>query len=256
MMNTPPSLRGRWAVPRALGGGLAMLVAAMLAATLLGPALSPAAAAGSRVPAAVAGLPSTTRQAIRVVRTNQWCSRVYCTRVEAWQRNRTGAWQPVLINGKDAVRAQIGPNGFAPAGEKRQGDGRTPTGVFGIETTFSTDAANPGVDMTWRQRKPTTSVSSDAGYYYNTWTNRSYVRDGARPAMRYGFWINYNNARLRAGVGPRPRPGYGSGIFLHVVTPTDRYGPSQGCVVARESNVQWLLFWLHRGANPRVVLNR
>lgn len=242
--------------PRSRRFGLRLALAGLLAG-LCSPLLvsQTAEAAAGTAPAAVRSLPSTTSQAIRVVRTNRWCSRVYCTRVEAWQRQVTGRWQRVVINGTYDVRSQIGPRGFAPPGGKRQGDGRTPTGVYSIKTTFSTDTSNPGVAMTWRQRKPTTAVWGNSGYYYNTWINRASITNGDRPSMRYGFWIDYNNARLRPGVGPAPRPGYGSGIFLHVVPPTDPTGPSEGCVMARLAPVKWLVFWLDRDANPRVVLN-
>ena len=209
------------------------------------------------VPAAVQALPATTRQAIRATRTNRWCAQVYCTQVRAWERNAAGEWRRVAIAGRAyAVRSQIGPAGFAPPGAKRQGDMRTPTGVYGIATTFSV-GPNPGTTMPWRQRLATTTVSNKYGRYYNTWIQERGRTDGTRPAMRYGLWVAYNNPRLAPGVGPAPLRGAGSGIFFHVGRPGYEYRPSEGCVqLVNTADMRWLMLWLKPESRPRILLNR
>ena len=42
-----------------------------------------------------------------------------------------------LVSGP--IEAVIGENGFAPPGEKREGDGRTPSGIFSLNRTFGYD---------------------------------------------------------------------------------------------------------------------
>lgn len=239
----------------------------MLAMTGLAALIQPAPAAAHpsaatastsfTVPAAVRALPATTRQAIRVTRTNRWCSRVYCTQVRAYERNAAGQWVRVAISRRAyRVRAQIGPAGFAPAGRKRQGDMRTPTGRYGIATTFSV-GPNPGTKMPWRQRLRTTTVTNRSGRYYNTWIQERGRTDGTRPAMRYGLWVAYNNPRLKVGVGKAPVPGAGSGIFFHVGRPGYEYLPSEGCVqLVNAEHMRWLMLWLDPLARPRILLNR
>ena len=234
----------------------AVLVVLTLLAGLLGPVLASPAVAGPTVPAVFQQLPASTSQVVRVVRTNEWCRKAYCTRIEAWRKGPRGRWGRVKISGKHAwVRSQIGPNGFAAVDAKRQGDGRTPTGRFAIATTFSTDRTNPGTRMPWKQRKPTSSVTNYRGRYYNTWIEERGRTDGDRAAMRYGFWVSYNSPRLIPGRGKAPVQGRGSGIFVHATSPKDPYGPSEGCVMAAVGHVRWLVKWLDPRLNPRVVLN-
>jgi L,D-peptidoglycan transpeptidase YkuD (ErfK/YbiS/YcfS/YnhG family) len=238
----------------------AVLIAVLSVAGLVPPTAARAVDAPSSagtVPAAVQALPLTTRQAVRVTRTNRWCSRIYCTQVHAWQRNSAGQWNRIAISSRAlAVRSQIGPAGFAPAGRKRQGDMRTPTGVYRIATTFSV-GPNPGTKMPWRQRLATTTVSNRYGRYYNTWIQERGRTDGTRPAMRYGLWVAYNNPRLTPGVGPAPVRGLGSGIFFHVGKPGYEYQPSEGCVqLPNVADMKWLMLWLDPKFRPRILLNR
>ena len=39
----------------------------------------------------------------------------------------------------EPFNAVIGKNGFATAGEKREGDGKTPSGIFALQMTFGYD---------------------------------------------------------------------------------------------------------------------
>lgn len=146
----------------------------------------------------------------------------------------------------------IGPRGW---GKRRQDDGRTPTGVYRIEVTFSTTPGNPG-RMRWRRRLPTSTVTDEDGPLYNTWIEEPGRTDGDRPSMRWGFVVDYNHVRLRPGVGPAPAPGLGSGIFYHTSRPGHRWEPSEGCTRLEDpGDMRWLLTWLRPGAHPRVVQN-
>jgi L,D-peptidoglycan transpeptidase YkuD (ErfK/YbiS/YcfS/YnhG family) len=199
-------------------------------------------------------LPPTTAQVVRTVRTDLWCPEVWCTRTEAWERV-DGLWQLAL--GPDDLpavfRSAIGPRGF---GKQREGDGRTPSGVYGIVVTTSTGDTAPG-RMPWRRRLPTSVVSEAAGPDYNTWLEIPAVTTGDRPAMRYGFLVDYNHPRLAPGLGPAPVPGAGSGIFFHTSAPGHEFDPSQGCVrVGNPEQMRWIDAWLDPTADPRVVLDR
>ena len=56
--------------------------------------------------------------------------------------------------------ANIGRNGVAPPGEKREGDGRTPSGTYGFDFMFGTNP-NPGVKFPFRTITGTNIVWDD-----------------------------------------------------------------------------------------------
>ncbi|MGQ0464121.1 MAG: L,D-transpeptidase family protein [Sporichthyaceae bacterium] len=209
-------------------------------------------------PAWARGLPANTTQVVRTVRSNEWCSQVYCARTEAWERV-DGTWRLAKgpgKSGKAVFRSQIGARGFAPPGKRRQNDLRSPSGVFGIKVVFSTSKDRP-TEMPWRRRLPTSVVSSTPGQTYNTWIEAPGVRAGDRRMMSWGFWIDYNNPRLAVGKGPRPVPGLGSGIFLHTSNAGRPWAATLACVqIGVPAQAEWIVRWLEPDANPRVVNNR
>lgn len=238
-----------------------LLLAALLT-TALAATLAPATAPGSAYPAAAAvpatpearepawarGLPHATGQVVRTVSSRRHCRQVWCTLTQAWERRDDGGWTK-----RREFRSTIGSRGW---GKRREGDRRSPLGVFEIEVTFTTTPANPG-RMPWQQRRATSVVSSVAGPSYNTWLEVSGVTSGNRPSMRSGWVLDYNHVRLRPGVGRRPVPGKGSGIFYHTSKPGHPWAPTAGCTqVGNPREMRWLLTWLRPSASPRVVQER
>lgn len=213
-----------------------------------------------KVPAWAKGLPADTTQVVRTVRTNKWCGQIWCTRTEAWEK-ADGDWQIVTrASGKNVrpmvVRSQVGERGFASAASRRQGDMRTPSGVYDIVTTFSTTKDRP-TEMPWRRRLPTSVVSDAAGTAYNTWVELKGNRSGDRRMMSWGLWIDWNNPRLTVGKGERPVPGKGSGIFMHTSNASAPFVPTAGCVqLGDPADMAWIVRWLNPDANPRIVNNR
>jgi len=237
-------------VRRWLGVLLVTLLGAPLAPTepavgTTTPAIVARPAAGTE-PAFAAQLPASTTQVIRTVSTNFWCTEIWCTKTQAWAR-RDGHW--VLVR---QFRSSIGAHGW---GKTVEGDQKSPNGVFRIRVTFSTSTSNPG-QMPWKRRRATSQMSDQAGRLYNTWIERAGETDGDRPSMRWGLIINYNNPRLRVGVGPAPVQGKGSGIFMHTSRPGEPWAPTLGCTqVGDPFWMHWLLTWLRPEANPRIVQN-
>jgi L,D-peptidoglycan transpeptidase YkuD (ErfK/YbiS/YcfS/YnhG family) len=190
-------------------------------------------------------VPDRTSQVVRTVRSRRWCALRWCTVTQAWRKGADGRWRM-----QRRFRSTIGPNGF---GKRREGDMRSPRGVYPITVTFSTGRTPPGA-MRWRRRLPTLTVTGEAGRLYNTWIEEPGRTDGDRPSMRYGFWVGYNNPRLHVGDGPRPVPGRGSGIFYHTSRPGQRWIATEGCTqVGNPRSMRWILRWLRPGAHPRVV---
>jgi L,D-peptidoglycan transpeptidase YkuD (ErfK/YbiS/YcfS/YnhG family) len=144
--------------------------------------------------------------------------------------------------------ARIGRNGFAPRGDKREGDGRTPTGSFHLQFMFGVDP-NPGVHFRYRQSQSTSKWDDDsASANYNRWVDTRSGYPGRNPesmrvlpVYRYGVVVAYNTART---------PGRGSAIFFHV---TDGQSTA-GCIAVSRSRVVRLLRWLRPVRKPRMIM--
>jgi L,D-peptidoglycan transpeptidase YkuD (ErfK/YbiS/YcfS/YnhG family) len=145
--------------------------------------------------------------------------------------------------------AWVGVAGMAPPGAKREGDGRTPSGVYGFDFFFGV-SADPGVRFPFRPVLSRSIVWDDdpASPRYNQWVDEAVGDAGAdpepmyvTPAYDYGAVIAYNTAAA---------PGLGSAIFLHVSTG----GPTAGCVSLPEAQLLGVLRWLDPGGQPRIVL--
>jgi L,D-peptidoglycan transpeptidase YkuD (ErfK/YbiS/YcfS/YnhG family) len=151
---------------------------------------------------------------------------------------RNGTWVSVL--GK--MYGHVGLNGVAAPGAKREGDRRTPSGVFSLGTGFGV-LSDPGTWFSWR-RTSTRDVWVDdpTSSLYNThqvkpangrWNSAEdlYVPG----AYDYVQVVDYNTARV---------PGRGSGIFLHV----DHYSGTHGCISLPRAQLLQVFRWERPGA--------
>jgi L,D-peptidoglycan transpeptidase YkuD (ErfK/YbiS/YcfS/YnhG family) len=144
--------------------------------------------------------------------------------------------------------ARIGSAGFAPPGQKREGDGRTPSGSFGFGFMFGV-LADPGVRYPYRAVRPYDVWDDDpASPLYNEWVDERDRNPGGSPepmdqtpAYDYGAVIAYNTARV---------PGRGSAIFLHVGGPA----PTAGCVSLPAGELLDVLRWLRPAASPLIEM--
>jgi len=166
--------------------------------------------------------------------------------VELWQR--TGScWQAVA----GPWTGFLGYNGFS--GHKREGDGTTPTGIYGIGPVMYGDAANPGVRYSyhllacgdWWDENP-------ASAEYNTF---QHVPCGQNPFRgdSEALWtetapypsfavVDYNTDPVISGAG--------SAIFLHASTG----GPTAGCVSVPLGDLDQMLRWLNPADSPAIVM--
>jgi L,D-peptidoglycan transpeptidase YkuD (ErfK/YbiS/YcfS/YnhG family) len=144
--------------------------------------------------------------------------------------------------------ANVGRNGVAPRGAKREGDGRTPSGAFGFDFMFGVNP-NPGVRFPFRVITGRNIVWDDdpASSNYNEWIDTNTASAGVGPEPMYvsaygsGAVIAYNQART---------PGLGSAIFLHLSSG----GSTAGCVALPSSELLPLLRWLDPSRQPRIVI--
>jgi L,D-peptidoglycan transpeptidase YkuD (ErfK/YbiS/YcfS/YnhG family) len=167
--------------------------------------------------------------------------------LRAWKL-ADGCWQPVF----GPWVARVGTTGVWD--HKTEGDGTTPTGLFGIGPTIYGIDPNPGVSFAyhqlvcgdWWDEDPT---SAD----YNTFQhvpcdtappfggNSEDLRSNS-PAYDYLAVIDYNMNPVI--------PGAGSAIFLHV----DTGSPTAGCVSIPAGELTALLDWLSPTASPAIVI--
>jgi L,D-peptidoglycan transpeptidase YkuD (ErfK/YbiS/YcfS/YnhG family) len=159
-------------------------------------------------------------------------------------RRRHGHWHRSL--GPWSVR--VGENGFAPRGDKREGDRQTPTGSFHLTFAFGV-AADPGTRMSYRRALSTSRWDDDSSSAnYNLWVDTRYGDPGYAPEhmrilpnYRYGVVVGYNRART---------PGKGSAIFFHVTDGSS----TLGCISTDRTHVVRLLRWLRPGLAPRIIM--
>ena len=143
--------------------------------------------------------------------------------------------------------ARIGRNGFAPPGDKREGDGKTPSGSFSLTFIFGA-GPNPGFRFPFRRIHPYDYWDDDpASPQYNEWVDGRHSSPGANPepmdvsAYADGVAIGYNTART---------PGLGSAIFLHLNIGI----ATAGCMTLPGSELLPLLRWLNPARSPQITM--
>jgi L,D-peptidoglycan transpeptidase YkuD (ErfK/YbiS/YcfS/YnhG family) len=149
--------------------------------------------------------------------------------------------------------ARLGYTGVST--HKHEGDGSTPAGIFGFQSTIYGNAPDPGVHYPYRRlacgdwwdedsSSPTYNTfqevpcaDSDPSFA-NGSSEALWTETGAYPSFAV---INYNPGRV---------PGLGSAIFLHA----DVGGPTDGCVSLPPGELDSILDWLQPSENPVVVI--
>ena len=188
--------------------------------------------------------PTSARQLITVEATT---TRTTYASARIWRRS-AGCW--VAAGGP--YPARVGWNGLRL--NRREGDGTTPIGTFGIGTTMYGNAANPGVRFRYvRLRCGDWWVEDPRSPVYNTFQR---LGCGVRPPFRVTTPDMSKDRRAYAHLAViefnmRPVvPGRGSGIFLHAQTGSS----TNGCVSLRRSDLVRVLRWLSPGATPQIAI--
>ena len=144
--------------------------------------------------------------------------------------------------------ARVGYNGIARPGKKREGDGRTPSGRYGISFFFGVQR-KLRFAFSFRHAYSYDYWDDDPGSpRYNEWVDARQHDPGANPepmhqvpAYDYAAVIAYNTART---------PGLGSAIFLHVGTGS----ATAGCVSLPRPQLIKILRWLKPRDHPRIAI--
>jgi L,D-peptidoglycan transpeptidase YkuD (ErfK/YbiS/YcfS/YnhG family) len=137
---------------------------------------------------------------------------------------------------------RAGANGFAKPGEKREGDGKSPTGSFTFTEAFG--VGNPGTKLPYRTLRSSgdcwgaTPGQSHYNDYYSGDCDAADENLSSIMALgpyRQAAVIDYNR--------PKAVPGHGSAIFFHVGGKT----PTAGCVSIEEAALRGIIAALTPG---------
>lgn len=216
-------------------------------------ALAAAPAAGGAADVAqLFSIPTNARQLI-VVSSPTYEPPHYLATLRAYQRaSATAPWRSV----SSALPAETGFGHLSDV--RREGDGSTPTGVYGIGATIYGNDADPGglhyryhhlICGDWWDEDPSTPS-------YNRFVHE---RCGATPtfasssealwtekvAYPYFAVVRFNTDPV---VGGASAPG--SGIFLHSWIG----GPTAGCVALHQPQLLTTLRWLRPSAYPVIAI--
>ncbi len=216
-------------------------------------ALTPVAAARTLTPGSGRfHIPARARELV-VVSSPTYHPRHYLATLRAYTRSSAGSpW-----------RLRFGPwaaeTGYGHLRDRRhEGDGSTPTGVYGLEMTLYGNQLDPG-GLHYRYHHLVCGDWWDEDPYSPKYNRFVHVACGTRPAFASGseaLWtekqaypyfavLRFNVDPTRGGAGAP-----GSGIFLHSWVG----GATAGCVALPESRLLRILRWLRPGLHPVVAI--
>jgi len=182
--------------------------------------------------------------------------------LQRYERGADGRWQRV----GDSVPVLYGKNGLAwgrgvrgteePGLRKREGDGRSPAGVFAIGTIYGNDARLPqGANFPFHQVTDRDAWPDDP---QNPFYNQHVVVDAVQPPawfasqrMRTGDAAYRWRVEIRHNADP-VEPGAGSATFFHIRRGETRR--TTACTTMAEPALQEMVVWLRAAAKPHYVL--
>jgi len=195
-------------------------------------------------------------------------------RLQRFERDTaSAAWHPVgepiaIVVGKHGmgwgigVVAIDGPS-IRVANEpvKREGDGKSPAGVFALGTAFGyASQPLPGSKMPYLTLTPSIECVDDIdSKHYNRivdsstlapdWNSSEHMRNVGE-AYRWGIVVDHNG--IVAGHDAKPtQPRSGSCVFLHIWHSSDQ--GTAGCTAMPQIELETLLRWLDPKRNPLLV---
>lgn len=145
-----------------------------------------------------------------------------------------------------SVNGRVGKNGIDKI---REGDGKTPTGIYSLHTPFGIKS-NPGCLLGYTQVNNNHYWGGGNPEYYNKLVDAStipnYNSTGAEHIISYGSLYNYC---LAIGYNMEQVVGKGSAIFLHC----SGKGATGGCVSIPEANMIYTLQNIR--SNAKIIID-
>ena len=160
---------------------------------------------------------------------------------------RKGEWRRVF----GEMQGIVGKKGFAKS--KKEGDGKSPIGMYAFGTAFGSQSKPSNVKLPYKKTtKYDYWIDDVKSKDYNKWVTykwnpikkwKSFERMNNK-LYKYGAVINYNSNPIIKGKG--------SAIFLHVWR--NENGVTAGCVATSEQNVLRLLRWIDPKKNAHIIM--
>jgi hypothetical protein len=144
---------------------------------------------------------------------------------------------------------------------KKEGDGKSPAGVFSLGTAFGDSSQPlPGLKTPYLQLTPSIEcVDDSSSKYYNRvvdrsavvpdWNSSEHMRSVGE-ASRWGIVVGHNGGDMTSDANP-PVSGSGSCVFLHIWG-TSTHGTA-GCTAMPQNQLETLLTWLDPTRKPLLV---
>ena len=181
-------------------------------------------------------LPATISQVIVVAATQSQARLTRC------QRSLT-SWQQIGLT----IPAVIGRHGVVLAKNKKEGDLKTPAGLYSIGETFGTQRMALKMDYKYITSRDK-FIDDTHSQQYNMWvtgdTSAKSFEVMQIPSYKMGAVINYNVQPTKAGAG--------SAIFIHIWK--SRITPTHGCIAVNEKNMLEILYWLDKEQYPAIYI--
>ena len=160
------------------------------------------------------------------------------------EKQESEMWQVVY----GPFDVQIGKEGL---GKEKEGDGKSPEGIYELGYAFG--RGNAPTDTIWPWRSTMLGdiwIEDSNSKYYNM-----YVKDGS---VEDADWKNYSNLNIAAfdraieiRYNTERESGAGSAIFLHIWVNSKR--DTNGCTAISRENIETLITWLDPSANTMIA---
>ncbi len=167
---------------------------------------------------------------------------------------RHNQWEKV----GDAIDVKIGRNGMGwglglhkipkdAATIKKEGDGRSPAGIFRLEQGFG--YAPLKTAYPYKVYKETDHCVDDVNSkFYNQIVDSCEIKKEYQSYETMKFPKNYYKYGIVVAHNAQKKKGAGSCIFIHI-----KDIPTAGCTVMSETQIKEILLWLDPAANPLLV---
>lgn len=150
----------------------------------------------------------------------------------------------------DPIEVGVGKNGFAASGDKREGDGKSPTGIFRLGKLYSYEKQINTLLENQQTAAEDKWIDDPDSEDYNTYvkgaTNaKSYENLLLKnDAYKYCIVVEYNTNPIIKGEG--------SAIFFHLGVKKPYF--TAGCVAIDEDNMKSIVNWLDPKLNPSIIM--
>ncbi|MFV5693762.1 L,D-transpeptidase family protein [Flavobacterium sp. LT1R49] len=151
---------------------------------------------------------------------------------------------------QEPVKVGIGKNGFAPPDNKREGDGKSPTGIFRLGKLYTYEKQLNTLLENQQTTKEDKWIDDPNSEDYNRYVKgatdaKSYENLLLKTdAYKYCMVIEYNTNPIIKGKG--------SAIFFHLAVKKPSF--TAGCVAIDEENMKLMVSWLDPKRNPTIIM--